>query len=104
MLVDTEKGFTDDEVTQLAAYVQEDGLGVVVFADWYSDNMKRKVEFFDDNTHSLWRPLTGGANVPALNRLLTPYGIGLSTTRVVTGVSPPPHHDAAGHSPDNISR
>lgn len=33
------------------------------------------MKFFDDNTRSWWTPVTGGANVPALNDLLAPYDI-----------------------------
>ncbi|KXZ49151.1 hypothetical protein GPECTOR_23g79 [Gonium pectorale] len=35
------------------------------------------MRFFDDNTRSWWTPATGGANVPALNDLLAPFGLGL---------------------------
>lgn len=33
------------------------------------------MKFFDDNTRSWWTPVTGGANVPALNDLLAPFNI-----------------------------
>ena len=33
-----------------------------------------RMRFFDDNTHSYWTPITGGANAPALNDLLAPHG------------------------------
>lgn len=35
------------------------------------------MKFFDDNTRSWWTAITGGANVPALNDLLKPYGVAL---------------------------
>ena len=39
-------------------------------ADWYNDEIINKIRFFDENTKQWWTPLTGGANVPALNALL----------------------------------
>ena len=40
------------------------------------------VRFYDDNTRSWWTPVTGGANIPALNDLLEPYHIAFSDTIV----------------------
>ncbi|KAG5582586.1 hypothetical protein H5410_053213 [Solanum commersonii] len=51
------------------------GLGLAVFADWYNVDAMVKMRFFDGNTHSWWTPVTGGANVPALNDLLATFGI-----------------------------
>ncbi|CAL5443045.1 unnamed protein product [Camellia sinensis] len=51
------------------------GIGLVVFAEWYNVDTMVKMRFFDDNTWSWWTPVTGGANVPALNDLLSPFGI-----------------------------
>lgn len=42
------------------------------------------MKFFDDNTRSWWTPITGGANVPALNELLAPHDIVLGE-RIVHG-------------------
>lgn len=52
-------------------------LNLVVFADWYNVTVMRKVKFYDENTRQWWMPDTGGSNVPALNDLLTPWGIAL---------------------------
>ena len=35
----------------------------------------KSLRFFDDNTQSWWVPVTGGANVPALNELFAPFGV-----------------------------
>lgn len=43
------------------------------------------MRFFDDNTRSWWTPATGGANVPALNDLLAPYGLALGDAVVAGG-------------------
>ena len=47
-----------------------------------------KAAFFDDNTHSYWTPVTGGANVPALNDLLRPFGFAFGD-RVLSGTAMP---------------
>jgi len=39
--------------------------------------MQRK-KFFDENTKQWWNPQTGGANIPALNKLLKPFEIQFS--------------------------
>lgn len=55
--------------------VETRSLSLLVFADWYNVDTMVKMRFFDDNTRSWWTPATGGANVPALNDLLQPFGI-----------------------------
>ena len=50
----------------------------VVFADWYNVEVMQKIKFYDENTRQWWMPDTGGANIPALNRLLSPWGMSLS--------------------------
>jgi hypothetical protein len=64
--------------TQIVSDVTELGLHVAIFADWYSVQQMRTIKFFDENTHSWWFPETGGAHVPALNRLLHHWGFQLS--------------------------
>ena len=51
------------------------GLSVVIFGEWYNVSVMKKVKFFDENTRQWWIPVTGGANVPALNELLATWGI-----------------------------
>lgn len=46
----------------------------------------KQMKFFDDNTRSWWTPITGGANVPALNDLLAPHNITLGE-RILQGVA-----------------
>lgn len=41
----------------------------------YHEESLKQMKFFDDNTRSWWTPVTGGANVPALNDLLAPHNI-----------------------------
>ncbi|RAL53760.1 hypothetical protein DM860_004231 [Cuscuta australis] len=75
LLVDLEDEYFGEEIKKLRDDVINTGLSVVVFADWYNVDTMVKMRFFDDNTRSWWTPITGGANVPALNDLLAPFGI-----------------------------
>src|SRR5690606_6998533 len=57
--------------------VRERGLSLLVVADWHEEALLPSLSFFDDNTRSTWFPVIGGANIPALNRLLRPFGAAL---------------------------
>ena len=50
----------------------------MVFGDWYNTEVMQKIKFYDENTRQWWMPDTGGANIPALNQLLSPWGMSLS--------------------------
>ncbi|KAH8360567.1 hypothetical protein KR200_009024 [Drosophila serrata] len=76
LIVDPEKEFADDEILAIQENVYRNGLGVVIFGDWYNTTVMKKIKFFDENTRQWWTPDTGGANIPALNDLLKPFGIG----------------------------
>ncbi|KAJ8425528.1 hypothetical protein Cgig2_013255 [Carnegiea gigantea] len=75
LLVDLEDEYFEEEINKLKEDVLNTGLGLAVFAEWYNVDTMVKMRFFDDNTRSWWTPVTGGANVPALNDLLAPFGI-----------------------------
>ncbi|GAB4839213.1 Membrane-bound transcription factor site-1 protease [Ancistrocladus abbreviatus] len=75
LLVDLEDEYFEEEIKKLREDVLNSGLGLAVFAGWYNVDTMVKMRFFDDNTRSWWTPVTGGANVPALNDLLAPFGI-----------------------------
>ncbi|KAM1508421.1 hypothetical protein ACFX10_017735 [Malus domestica] len=75
LLVDLEEEYFREEIEKLQDDVLNSGLGLVVFSEWYNVDTMVKMRFFDDNTRSWWTPVTGGANVPALNDLLAPFGI-----------------------------
>uniref|UniRef100_A0A7N0ZYW1 Uncharacterized protein n=1 Tax=Kalanchoe fedtschenkoi TaxID=63787 RepID=A0A7N0ZYW1_KALFE len=75
MLVDLEDEYFREEIAKLKDDVIFSGLGLVVFAEWYNVDTMVKMRFFDDNTRSWWTPVTGGANIPALNDILAPFGI-----------------------------
>mmetsp|Transcript_28999 Transcript_28999/g.55594 ORF Transcript_28999/g.55594 Transcript_28999/m.55594 type:complete len:1292 (+) Transcript_28999:258-4133(+) len=75
LLVDAEEEYHPEEKEKLRLDVETRSLSLLVFADWYNVDTMVKMRFFDDNTRSWWTPATGGANVPALNDLLQPFGI-----------------------------
>jgi membrane-bound transcription factor site-1 protease len=39
--------------------VEERGLSIALFADWYNVDVMRKIKFFDENTKQWWTPATG---------------------------------------------
>ncbi|KAL4703422.1 hypothetical protein ACJJTC_008141, partial [Scirpophaga incertulas] len=76
LLVDPEDEYFPEEMVALKKAV-DNGMSLVVFADWYNASLLRHVKFYDENTRQWWIPETGGANVPALNDLLSMYQVAL---------------------------
>ncbi|CAG4929368.1 unnamed protein product [Parnassius apollo] len=76
LLVDPEDEYFPEEMAALKKAV-DSGLSLLVFADWYNASLLRHVKFYDENTRQWWIPETGGANVPALNDLLSMYQVAL---------------------------
>ncbi|KAE8295892.1 Membrane-bound transcription factor site-1 protease [Larimichthys crocea] len=66
-----------EEITKLRRDI-DNGLSLIVFSDWYNTSVMRKVKFYDENTRQWWMPDTGGANVPALNDLISVWGMAFS--------------------------
>lgn len=77
LIVDAEEEYFPEEVTKLKRDV-DNGLSVIIFGDWYNVSVMRKVKFYDENTRQWWMPDTGGANLPATNDLLAPFGMAFS--------------------------
>ena len=75
MIVDPEDEFHEEEEAKLYQDVVDEGLSLLVFADWYDEGVMDQLHFFDENTRQWWEPVTGGANLPALNTLLHQFGI-----------------------------
>ena len=48
-----------------------------LYLDWYNVEVMQKLRFYDENTRQWWMPDTGGANIPALNSLLSVWGMAL---------------------------
>lgn len=77
MIVDSEDVFFEEEIDKLIDDIENKDLSIVVLADWYDDRIIMRSRFYDENS-KVWRFLTsGGANIPAINRLLKKYGISL---------------------------
>ena len=57
-MVDMEEEYYPEEIAKLEQDVK-DGLGLIVFAEWYNVDTMVKMKFFDDNTRSWWTPVTG---------------------------------------------
>ena len=66
LIVDSEEEFYEEEIAKLHSDVEQHGLGLIVFAEWYNVDTMVKMRFFDDNTRSWWTPITGGPSHPAL--------------------------------------
>ena len=60
LIVDSEEEFYAEEISKLQRDVEREGLGLIVFAEWYNVDTMIKMKFFDDNTRSWWTPVTGG--------------------------------------------
>ena len=86
LVVDPEAAYSDAEAVKLANDIEKGGLGLVILADWYSIPLMSKARFFDVSTKRWRSPITGGANVPALNALLGQWNASFSETTVVTSI------------------
>jgi subtilisin family serine protease len=74
-VVDPEDEWTPGERSKLVSDVHGGGMSLVVFAEWYDEGMVSRSGYFDESSRSWWSPTTGAANVPALNYLLSPFGV-----------------------------
>uniref|UniRef100_A0A9R1SCC8 Membrane-bound transcription factor site-1 protease n=2 Tax=Cyprinus carpio TaxID=7962 RepID=A0A9R1SCC8_CYPCA len=77
LMVDSEEEYFPEEITKLRRDI-DNGLSLIIFSDWYNTSVMRKVKFYDENTRQWWMPDTGGANVPALNDLISVWGMAFS--------------------------
>jgi membrane-bound transcription factor site-1 protease len=81
ILADTEESISEEEIDKIENDVRSYSLSVLIVSDWFDEILLKSSSFFDDNTHSEWYPITGGANVPSINTLLKRFGMrfGLQT-------------------------
>jgi hypothetical protein len=42
----------------------------MVIGDWYDERALYRATYADDNTQSTWHAVSGGANVPEINKVL----------------------------------
>ena len=57
--MDSEEEYYLEEISKLKDDVEKEGLGLIVFGEWYNVDTMVKMKFFDDNTRSWWTPVTG---------------------------------------------
>ena len=65
VLADTEGEFHPEEADKLFDDVSNEGLGLLVWAEWYSASVSKTMAVFDGNQRRWITPLVGGANVPS---------------------------------------
>ena len=87
LLVDPEEPYHPAEARKLVEDVTRRGLGLLVAADWHDPALMRQLRYTDEHTHVDNVCGSGGANVPALNRLLAPLGIGFRSVAMSGSVS-----------------
>jgi len=87
LLVDPEEYYFPAEITKIKEDVLERGLSLVVVSDWYDEELIHRCNFYDENTKQLWTAATGGATIPALNHVLSQFGVELGN-RVFRGRFP----------------
>ncbi|GMT04293.1 hypothetical protein PENTCL1PPCAC_26467 [Pristionchus entomophagus] len=80
LVVDPEEEYFPHEIDLLENAVNKNGLNMIIFADWYNTRVMEKIKFFDENSKEWWTPETGGSNIPALNDLLSRWGLELADT------------------------
>ncbi|RHY23300.1 hypothetical protein DYB32_009245, partial [Aphanomyces invadans] len=78
LVVDPEEPWFPTEVALVHAAMRSSDLSMFVIADWYSPTVLTSMSFWDANTLSTWLPVTGGANIPAINTFLAAFRIRLS--------------------------
>ncbi|GLE04440.1 hypothetical protein PINS_up013382 [Pythium insidiosum] len=78
LLVDPEEEFFADEIAALTRAIKYDNVSLLVFADWFDPRVLDTLAMYDTSTLSEWRPVTGGANLPALNRVLEEFHMELA--------------------------
>ena len=60
LIVDPERELAKPEIDKLVNDIESNGLGLVLFSDWYDRRVLPKLGFTDDNTHTWWDAITGG--------------------------------------------
>lgn len=84
LLADPEEEFFQDEIIALEHALKYEDVSLLLFADWYDEELVQSLDLFDTSTLTQWHAATGGANVPAINALLREFRIALATDGVVS--------------------
>jgi len=75
LIIDPEDSFSEAESEAFKSAVREGRIVAVVVAEWYDLKGIDDLAFEEGNTRSFWKAVGGGANVPAINQILKPFGI-----------------------------
>ena len=78
VIVDPEMEFDVEEIDKLYDDVVNGGLGLLVLGEWYDKYIEDKYTLFNPNYRMTMYPAIMGANVPALNRLLSNFEVAFS--------------------------
>ena len=73
LIIDTEEDIEESEIFKVENDIKNNGLSIIILAEWYDELKILKSQFNDENTRSRWYPITGGSNIPALNKLLAKF-------------------------------
>lgn len=84
LLADPEEEFFRDEIIALEHALKYEDVSLLLFADWYDEQLVQSLDLFDTSTLTQWHAATGGANVPAINALLREFRVALATDGVVS--------------------
>ena len=100
VIADSEEEFYPEEVQKLKSDVEEHGLGVIVFAEWYNKAMLEGMKFYDDNTRS-WCGMFRLFVQPPINRAMQPRDFRIEIFFDPPSCPPPPLHSPPGgrHTP-----
>lgn len=80
LIVDPEEMFHQKEIDKIEYDVIKGGLSLIIFADWFDETMIDRNTFYDSAKFESLKPIVGGANIPALNDLLQPFGIAFGSS------------------------
>lgn len=69
--------FPIEEINKLENDIRVHSLSLLLISDWYDEVTLHDSHFYDDNTHSEWYPITGGSNIPSINKLLERFDMSI---------------------------
>ncbi|OQR87187.1 membrane-bound transcription factor site-1 protease [Achlya hypogyna] len=80
IVVDPEEPWFVAEQAAVMLALRQHNTSLVVVGGWHNEAAMTALALWDTNTLSHWQPVVGGANVPAINALLAPFGIAFGTS------------------------
>eukprot|EP00871_Galdieria_phlegrea_P000957 jgi/Galph1/1862/GphlegSOOS_G527.1 len=72
--IDPEDLINEEEVMAIERLVREEGLVLVIVAEWYNWDTINDLKFWDTSTERCWFPVTGGCSLHSLNLLGNQFG------------------------------